>query len=514
MEPFSNSSISLKVALNELGGCTIRKVVVARAPPPTWEYLLALVKERFSLADQHCTLAYLEDGDRITVVRCSSSDSSPPPLTLISSVPQSSDVEVAELFASSPSVLRLELLPEPAAAVPTSSDNATNHVTEAGAPTQTGSQDAHEELFSDLGSESDDSYDSDEASFQPPAAIGAHRRRTPWELVGTDSSDDEQPPSTGFSSTQRPVLHLLKKQDLDGFVDDESDGFADDDAQVGAPRPTVISPTGVRPTVEGQDELAMEEKLEQISLSAPTPEVEAADPTDDPLPSDSTTVDPAEDASPSPPTIPAALSAFLSAFGTRAEDFHSHVHTLLADPSPARLSALFASAPAEVPTLARGVTTEVTQLVGNLFQGFRREADGLREEFGRFREVVEEEKRGFEEAMREIKAELERSAAAAAHAEEGDADEYEVEESEEVLAERQEKHRSQKTEEKARASHQARLEQKKRKEERKASKLLKRVEREEKRAKKAAAKAGKWSAQDPAVDSERSTVFSRAHLVG
>lgn len=415
-----------------------------------------------------------------------------PPPVLTPYLPQSSDVELAELFASldpTAPVLRLELvLPHPAA-LPTLSANATNHVTEAGAAFAS----EQDELFSELGSEdSDDSLD-EESSVGGVRPVEAHRRRTPWELVDGDSSDEEPLRFMGSQSMHQAAMPGEEAPDV--FVDDES--------EVEEPRMTTSSSKRALP--------ATDELLDKLSTSNPSattvetaPEVEAADPTDEPLPDgDSTTPDPAEDALPPPPTadtnaepaIPAALSAFLSSFGARAEDLQSHVHTLLADPSPARLSALFASAPTEVPTLVRGLTTEVTQLVGDLFQGFRREADGLREEFGKFREVVEEEKRTFEEAMREMKAEMEKKAAASPEEEEVGNVEAE-EESEEVTAERKARLRSQKMEEKVRVRQEERRERNERKEERRASKALKQAEREDRKLAKAAAKAGKAPAQE------------------
>ncbi|KAI5475896.1 hypothetical protein MNV49_000729 [Pseudohyphozyma bogoriensis] len=162
-----------------------------------------------------------------------------------------------------------------------------------------------------------------------------------------------------------------------------------------------------------------------VALPSPSPSVTPNEPTlvddpvDEPLADFTPTDDPADEPLPTSepeeraPPIQATLSSFLSSFPIRADRIKADVAAVFEDPSHANLYSLFTTPPAsieEVPSLVRGVTTEIGTIVGDIFQGLRREADGLREEFAAFKVEMDKERAEFEEKLKESFAQGQRDA--------------------------------------------------------------------------------------------------------
>ncbi|KAK4706074.1 hypothetical protein P7C70_g113, partial [Phenoliferia sp. Uapishka_3] len=110
------------------------------------------------------------------------------------------------------------------------------------------------------------------------------------------------------------------------------------------------------------------------------------------------------------PPIPASLSSFFSSLSFLPPNLATSLQGLLADPSPQRFQRHFPTSPPsldQLPHVAIGLAAEVYDVVSEIREGVKKEADGLRREFEDFKKGVEAEASKVKTAWEEATAEAE-----------------------------------------------------------------------------------------------------------
>ncbi|ORY91497.1 hypothetical protein BCR35DRAFT_323308 [Leucosporidium creatinivorum] len=196
-------------------------------------------------------------------------------------------------------------------------------------------------------------------------------------------------------------------------------GFADEDSDEEDYKSLATATVGIDSVVDGKGSPSAAEAYEDpqddvlpTSPLAPAHATASDDPPEAALPS-TTSADAERGHAQQPPFggnsgLPPSLTAFLTSLPTHAEALSTNLSTFLNNPTSDTLSALLAvpSAPlGQIPTVARGIQSEVQAAVSELVGSVRREAQGLQEEFERIQREVKSERERLKEEMRRAREE-------------------------------------------------------------------------------------------------------------